>query len=60
MWRVRERQLRQVYRQRLWRALVLRRDPIVVRIYAMKCAMHYHVHRLVGALRHQGGMLNTF
>jgi radical SAM superfamily enzyme YgiQ (UPF0313 family) len=60
MWQVRERQLRQVYRRRLWHALVLRRDPIVVRIYAMKCAMHYHVHRLVGALRHQSGVLNTF
>jgi radical SAM superfamily enzyme YgiQ (UPF0313 family) len=61
MWQVRERQLRQVYRRRLWHALVIRRDPIVVRIYAMKCAMHYHVHRLVDALRgRDDAVINTF
>jgi hypothetical protein len=61
MWRVRERRLRQIYRQRLWRALTRRRDPIVLRIYAMKCAMHYHVHRLVDVLGRRGGaLINTF
>jgi radical SAM superfamily enzyme YgiQ (UPF0313 family) len=60
MSRVREQSLRRAYRQHLWRALARRHDPIVLRIYAVKCAMHYHVHRLVGALRDQGGALNTF
>jgi len=59
--RVRERRLRAIYRQRLWRAFIVRRDPIVLRIYAVKCAMHYHVHRLVDALRRRGdAVINTF
>ncbi|HEV2550374.1 MAG TPA: radical SAM protein [Stellaceae bacterium] len=61
MWHVREQSLRRAYRQRLWRALTRRHDPIVLRIYAVKCAMHYHVHRLVGALRRRDdAVINTF
>jgi len=30
-------------------------------VYAIKCAMHYHVHRLIDALqRHTTSVLNTF
>jgi radical SAM superfamily enzyme YgiQ (UPF0313 family) len=43
------------YLGRMWRALKRKRDPIVLRIYAIKCAIHYHTHlmarqneRLVG------------
>jgi radical SAM superfamily enzyme YgiQ (UPF0313 family) len=43
------------YLRRIWRALKRKHDPIVLRIYAVKCAIHYHMHlmarqneRLVG------------
>ena len=38
-----------------------RDDPAVLRVYAIKCAMHYHVHRLIDALqRRTTSVLNTF
>ncbi len=45
-----EAELRREYRRRFWRMARRRRDPAVLRIYAIKCAMHYHLHRLVQAL----------
>lgn len=42
--RVDDRELTREYRHRMWRALKRRRDPIVLRIYAVKCAVHYHMH----------------
>ena len=33
----------------------------VLRIYAIKCAMHYHAQRLIEALQQRrSGLLNTF
>jgi len=56
-----EKHLRQIYRRRFVRALHRRRDPTVMRVYAIKCAMHYHAHRLVQALQQRGSrLLNTF
>jgi radical SAM superfamily enzyme YgiQ (UPF0313 family) len=61
MARVRDRSLRQVYRQRMWRFLRARRNPTAVRVYAIKCAVHYHMHQLVGALAASGGaVINTY
>ena len=37
-------ELGRVYRARMWNAIKRRRDPIVLRIYALKCAVHYHMH----------------
>src|SRR5262249_50790256 len=34
--------LRKEYRQRVWRLLRARRDPNVLILYLIKCAMHYH------------------
>ena len=32
-----------------------------MRIYAIKCSMHYHTYRLVAALqRRDAGLINTF
>jgi radical SAM superfamily enzyme YgiQ (UPF0313 family) len=42
--RVPEAELSREYRQRMWQALKRRRDPILLRIYALKCAVHYHMH----------------
>lgn len=59
--RVPEQRLRRVYRMRLAHLLHRRPDPSVLRIYAIKCAMHYHVHRLIDALqRRSTSVLNTF
>jgi radical SAM superfamily enzyme YgiQ (UPF0313 family) len=55
-----ERRLRRLYRRRLIEALRRRADPAVLRIYAIKCAMHYHVHRMVALLESRGGSINTF
>jgi radical SAM superfamily enzyme YgiQ (UPF0313 family) len=37
-------ELSREYRSRMWTALKCRHDPIVLRIYALKCAVHYHMH----------------
>ena len=61
LWQVPERGLRRIYRRRLLQALGRRADPAVLRVYAIKCAMHYHVHRMVGRLQtRHGGLINTF
>jgi hypothetical protein len=53
--------LRRVYRRRLANLWHHRQEPAVLRVYAIKCAMHYHAHRLVEALQQRGGsLLNTF
>jgi hypothetical protein len=36
-----EAELRREYRKRLWRVLRTRREPSVLRTYAIRCAMHY-------------------
>src|SRR5215471_15939310 len=39
--------LRREYRRRLMRVAWRRREPEVVQGYAIKCAMHFHAHRMV-------------
>jgi len=51
LWRVPERRLRRVYRTRFKHLLRSRPDPALLRVYAVKCAMHYHVHRMVEGLQ---------
>jgi hypothetical protein len=37
------------------------KSAALLRVYAIKCAMHYQAHRLVEALQQRGGsLLNTF
>lgn len=56
-----EKPLRRIYRKRLAQLLRRRPDPAVWRVYAIKCAMHYHTHRLIGALQtRSASVLNTF
>ena len=45
--------LRREYRRRLMRLLRHRREPQVIQTYAVKCAMHYHAHRMVQRLLSQ-------
>jgi len=42
--------LRREYRRRLMRLAWHRRDPQMIQTYAVKCAMHYHAHRMVQEL----------
>jgi radical SAM superfamily enzyme YgiQ (UPF0313 family) len=61
LWRVPEKPLRTIYAREFWRALKTRRSAIITSTYAMKCAQHYHLHRLVLSL--QAGdrpLVNTF
>ena len=44
-----------------WKVKRLRRNPAVIRVYAINCAIHYHMHRLVRALQARDrAVLNTF
>jgi radical SAM superfamily enzyme YgiQ (UPF0313 family) len=45
--------LRREYRRRLIRLAWHRRDPQIIQYYAVKCAMHYHAHRMVQKLLSQ-------
>jgi radical SAM superfamily enzyme YgiQ (UPF0313 family) len=43
-------ELRREYRRRLFRLVRHRREPQIIQTYAVKCAMHYHAHRMVQEL----------
>ncbi len=45
--RVPDPELRREYRRRILRIAWRRRSPQMVELYAIKCAMHYHAHRMV-------------
>jgi radical SAM superfamily enzyme YgiQ (UPF0313 family) len=57
--RIDERSLRTIYVRQFWRALKTRRSAIISTMYAMKCAQHYHLHRLVRTLQ-AGDVVNTY
>jgi len=46
-------ELRREYRRRLMRLVRHRREPQIIQTYAVKCAMHYHAHRMVQRLLSQ-------
>jgi radical SAM superfamily enzyme YgiQ (UPF0313 family) len=53
--------LRREYRQRVGRLLKVRRDPAVLLLYLVKCAMHYHHHRMSQQMASgQTPILNSF
>jgi radical SAM superfamily enzyme YgiQ (UPF0313 family) len=59
--RVREAPLRTTYRKRFLRVLRIRRSPAVIKVYAINCAIHYHMHHLVRALQARDrAVLNTY
>jgi radical SAM superfamily enzyme YgiQ (UPF0313 family) len=61
MVRVPDRSLRSAYRRHFWRFLRIRRSPAVLRIYAIKCAIHFHMHELIRVLvARDRPLLNTF
>ncbi|GGF08979.1 B12-binding domain-containing radical SAM protein [Aliidongia dinghuensis] len=56
-WRIEEAALRREYRRRLIALLRVRREPEMLLVYAMKCAIHAHVHALT---RDEAAVGNTF
>ena len=46
--------LRKEYRHRIWQAMKATRDPGMILIYVMKCAVHHHTDRLINDL--EGGV----
>ena len=56
-----DRSLRQEYRRRIVRLLRVRRDPVVLFVYLIKCAIHFHLYKMVCEMKRQDtGVLNTF
>jgi radical SAM superfamily enzyme YgiQ (UPF0313 family) len=53
--------LRREYVGRMWQCLRVRRNASVLQLYAVKCAMHFHMHKLAQSLaaRSQTIMVNT-
>jgi radical SAM superfamily enzyme YgiQ (UPF0313 family) len=49
--------LRRIYRQRFLAFLRARPEPQVLRVYALKCAIHWHMHVFVRTLRNRAGPL---
>jgi hypothetical protein len=59
--RVPERDLRRLYLRRFWHFLRLRREPSILRVYAIKCAWHYHMQALARRLQTgERDLLNTY
>lgn len=61
MSRIRDRELRQFYRRRVWNVLRRRPDPAVLLAYLLKCVMHYHHHTMAQQMSAPAGeLVNTF
>lgn len=61
MTHVRDRKLRRLYRERAVRVMRSRRDPIVVFVYLLKCAIHYHHYTLAQEMSSaHTPLVNTF
>ena len=59
--RIPDQSLRRVYLRECWRAVTVRRSALVTMIYVLRCATHYHLHRLVLALTARDRpLVNTF
>jgi radical SAM superfamily enzyme YgiQ (UPF0313 family) len=46
MRRIKDTALRREYGRRLWRAAIRRREPALLQVYALKCALHYHAYMM--------------
>jgi radical SAM superfamily enzyme YgiQ (UPF0313 family) len=53
--------LRKIYLRRVLGALCKRPDGVLLKLYAIRCATHFHFHQLTRQLRaHDGSLLNTY
>jgi len=61
MLQMRDRRLRRFYLGRVIGALRRRPDGVLLRLYAIRCAMHFHLHALTRQLRTDDGrLINTY
>jgi radical SAM superfamily enzyme YgiQ (UPF0313 family) len=61
LWRIPDRRLRREYLRRLGRLVRVRRDPGLLVLYVVKCAMHYHHHELARQMAGgRRGIVNSF
>jgi len=61
MWAVPERSLRREYRSRVLRLLKVNRDPSVLFVYVIKCAIHFHHYTLANSMGEgKSAVVNTF
>ncbi len=60
MHHVGDRSLKRAYRLYLWRLLRRRRTPVVLQVYAIKCAMHYHAHVMIEQMLNDRKIINSF
>ncbi|MGE0007696.1 MAG: DUF4070 domain-containing protein [Parvibaculaceae bacterium] len=59
--KVPDRSLRRVYRRRFWSFFRARPEPSVLRIYALKCAIHWHMHKFIRRLKAtERPLVNTY
>jgi hypothetical protein len=58
---IKDRRLRAFYVRRFAAALRNRPDGVLLRLYAVRCALHFHLHELTRRLRSRdGGLINTY
>jgi hypothetical protein len=56
-----DRHLWHIYRRRFWAFLRDRPEPQVLRVYVLKCAIHWHMHKLVRQLSDRARpLVNTY
>jgi len=61
LWNLPDRKLRAEYRRRIVRLLKARRDPAVLFVYVIKCAVHYHHYTMAKQMSEPGSrVLNSF
>ena len=61
MSRVKEPELRAIYRERLMNLWRVRKDPYYFFVYALKCALHYHYHRMLQRMTQtERALVNSF
>jgi hypothetical protein len=60
MWSVPDKRLRQIYKDRIWHFLKVRRESSVFLFYVIKCAMHYHAHRMAREIKTENAFVNSF
>ena len=61
MWTIPQASLRKEYRKRIARLLRVNRDPSVLFVYVIKCAMHYHHYTLSNNMSdRRSTVVNTF
>jgi hypothetical protein len=60
-WKVGDATLRREYLRRIWRLVRARRDPSILWLSVVKCALHYHAHTMARQMvEGQSPVVNTY